>query len=242
MATTEITQLLLAGILFVSTFIRSAIGFGDALVAMPLLVFVTEIQTATPLVALVGLTSSFIILSNQWRLFNLHGIWRLFIATFIGIPFGLILIRFAPEQLVKSILGILLIIYGSYGLFELALPQLRDERLAGIFGFIAGVLGGGYNTNGPPIVIYGTLQRWSTDYYRINLQGYFFLTNCLIVTSHALSGLWTLEVVRAYLYSLPAIAAGIFLGNLIGKRIPTKVFEKLIYGLLLALGILFIVE
>jgi len=238
----ELTQLLLIGILSISTFIRSAIGFGDALVAMPLLVFVTELKTATPLVALVGLTSSFIILSNQWRLFNLHGIWQLCIATLIGISFGLILIQFAPEQLAKSILGILLIIYGLYSLFELPLPQLRDQRLAGFFGFIAGVLGGGYNTNGPPIIIYGTLQRWSEDYYRVNLQGYFFLTNCLIVISHRISGLWTTQVVQAYFYSLPAVVAGIFFGNLIGKRIPTKLFEKLIYGLLFALGILFIIE
>lgn len=238
----EVTQLLLIGILSISTFIRSAIGFGDALVAMPLLAFVTELQTATPLVALVGLTTSFIILSNQWRIINLHGIWQLFIATLIGIPFGLILIQFAPENLAKLVLGILLIIYGLYGLFELALPQLRDQRLAGIFGFTAGVLGGGYNTNGPPIIIYGTLQRWSADYYRINLQGYFFLTNCLIVTSHGIAGLWTTQVLQVYLYSLPAIAAGIFFGNLIGKHISTKVFEKLIYGLLFALGILFMIE
>ena len=238
----EVTRLLIVSILFISTFVRSAIGFGDALVAMPLLVLVTELKTATPLVALVGLTIAFVVLSSQWRMFSLHDIWQLSVATLIGIPFGLVLIRFAPESLAKSTLGILLILYGLYGLFGLVLPHLRDERLAGIFGFIAGVLGGAYNTNGPPIVIYGTLRRWSVEYYRINLQGYFFLTSCLIVASHGLAGLWTAQVIQAYLYSLPAVAIGILLGDLISSYIPTKIFEKLIYSLLILLGLLFMLD
>ncbi len=45
-------------VLFCSTFIRATFGFGDALVAMPLLAMVVGLKTATPLVALVASTRS----------------------------------------------------------------------------------------------------------------------------------------------------------------------------------------
>ncbi|RLD04929.1 MAG: sulfite exporter TauE/SafE family protein, partial [Chloroflexota bacterium] len=41
------TTLLVLAILFLSTFIRSALGFGDALIAMPLLAIVVGLQVAT---------------------------------------------------------------------------------------------------------------------------------------------------------------------------------------------------
>ncbi len=229
------------GILFVSTFIRSATGFGDALLAMPLLVLTVGLQTATPLVAFVASTISLTILVREWRTLELRGMWRLIFSTFIGIPLGLVLLNFAPEKLAKAILGTLLILYGLYGLSGLTLPQIRDEKLAGIFGFIAGVLGGAYNTNGPPIVIYGTLRRWSPDYFRVNLQGYFFLTNWLIIVGHGLAGLWTSQVLQLYVYSLPAVVTGIFIGEMVNKRIPKAMFSRLVYILLVVIGVLFVV-
>jgi uncharacterized protein len=45
-------------ILFVAELVRSSIGFGNALVAMPLLVLVMDLRLATPLVALVSMTAA----------------------------------------------------------------------------------------------------------------------------------------------------------------------------------------
>lgn len=236
------TQLIVLGILLIAALVRSVVGFGDALVAMPLLVLVIDLRVATPLVALMGLTIATAILLHQWRSLNLNGMWQLILFTLIGIPVGLALIKFMPPSLAKTILGILLIVYGAYGSCGLSLPHLKDDRLAGIFGFIAGILGGGYNTNGPPIVIYGTLRRWSQDYFRVNLQGYFLLSNCLIVASHGLAGLWTHTVLQLYVMSLPLLALGIFLGSLISQHISKSLFTKLIDSLLLIIGIIFLLE
>ncbi|QZZ21750.1 sulfite exporter TauE/SafE family protein [Leptothermofonsia sichuanensis E412] len=236
------TQIIVVSILFVAALVRAAVGFGDALVAMPLLILVIDLRVATPLVAIAGLTIAVAILFSQWKNFNLKGIGQLIVFTLLGIPFGLALIRFTPQHVAKTILGILLILYGVYGISGFPLPHLKDERLAGVFGLIAGILGGGYDTNGPPIVIYGTLRKWSQDYFRINLQGYFFLANCLIVISHGLAGLWTTEILQLYLMSLPLLGSGILLGSFIGNRISKSTFEKLIYIFLFFIGILFLFE
>ena len=45
--------------------------------------------------------------------------------------------------------------------------------MAWLFGFGAGVLGGAYGMNGPPLVAYGALRHWSPKRFRATLQGYF---------------------------------------------------------------------
>lgn len=225
-------------ILGLSAFVRSAIGFGDGLIAMGLVTGWIGLQTATPLVALVGTAISSSILVTQWRQVNIRVALPLIISTLIGIPFGLVLLRFAPEQVARAVLGVILVAYGAYGLLGLKLPAITTDRLAGLFGFVAGVLGGAYNTNGPPIVVYGTLRRWEPEQLRLTLQGYFFFTNFLILAGHAISGLWTVKVWSLVFISLPAVGLSVWVGGIVNQRIKRELFANLIFGVLLIVGLL----
>lgn len=236
------TVFLVAGILFFSTFIRSAVGFGDALLAMPLLALFVSLRTATPLVAFMGLMISLGVMITNWQTIDFRAAWRLNLASLAGIPFGLILILLAPEAPVKIILGLLLVGYGLYNLLTPGLPVLQNERLAYPFGFVAGILGGAYNTSGPPIVIYGALRRWPPDHFRATLQGYFFFSSILILAGQGLAGLWTWQVIWLFLYSMPLIACGIYLGEKVNCRLPKAAFRRIIFGLLIIVGILFLVS
>ena len=42
-------------VLFISTLVRATFGFGDALIAMPLLALVINIKIVTPLVAIIAI-------------------------------------------------------------------------------------------------------------------------------------------------------------------------------------------
>lgn len=229
-------------VLFIATYVRSTIGFGDALLAMPLLGVMVSLQTATPLVAFMGLAASTVITFIHWDTVDLRSAWRLIVASLVGIPFGLVMLYLAPEGPVKLLLGVLVTLYGLYNLLRPGLPLLPHEKLAYPFGFIAGVLGGAYNTNGPPIVIYGTLRRWSPDDFRATLQCYFFFTNILIVAGHGLAGLWTPPVLWLWLYSTPLVALGIYLGEKSSRHIPKELFQRFVYGLLIVAGLLFLVS
>lgn len=232
------TVVAVMAILGVAAFVRSAIGFGDALIAMGLITSWIGLQTATPLVALIGTVISSVILAAQWRELNLQAALTLIISTLIGIPIGLVLLKLAPEQIARAVLGMLLIAYGAYGLLGLQLPVVTTDRFAGVFGFVAGVLGGAYNTNGPPIVVYGTLRRWQPEQLRLTLQGYFFFTNFLILAGHAVSGLWTTKVWSLFFVSLPAVGLSIWLGGIVNQHIKRELFAKLIFSVLLVIGLL----
>lgn len=228
-------------ILFFCTSIRSAIGFGDALLAMPLLGVIMSLRTATPIVAFTGFFISFAILMFDQDRVDLKSAWRLILGTIAGVPFGLLLLRYAPEDLIKVGLGIILILYGLYNLTSPKFPQLHHERYAVFFGFVAGILGGAYNTNGPPIAIYGMLRRWSSAYFRATMQCYFLFSGIATIVGHGLAGLWTPLVWHLFLWSIPGIGVGIYIGDQINRLIPQPMFSQIIFGLLIAVGFLFLV-
>ena len=236
------TNLAVMGILFFSTFIRSALGFGDALIAMPLLTLLVGLGTATPLTAMAATTIAITILIRAWKKVDLKAAWRLVLTTWIGIPIGIYFLNAAPEVIVKSLLGIVIAGFGLYNLIVPKLPELKNENWAYLTGVIAGVLGGAYNTNGPPVVVYGILRRWDPVKFRATLQGYFLPTGLVILISHGLAGMWTPRVVNFYLFSIPVILGGVFLGGVVNQIIPKGKFDRIIYGFLVIIGLLLIIQ
>jgi uncharacterized membrane protein YfcA len=221
--------------------VRSALGFGDALVAMPLLALLVGVKVATPVVAFAASTIAITILLRHWRSVDVRATWRLVVASLAGIPFGLVLLKYAPEGRVKFVLGVLLIVYGLYSLLAPRLPTVRGEGLAYVFGFAAGVLGGAYNTNGPPVVVYGALKGWPPEYFRATLQGCFLLTGLMILVGHGVAGLWTPEVLRLYGFSLPAVMLAVFAGERLNRRLPREAFGRVVYAFLVVMGVLFLI-
>src|SRR5580704_11861616 len=90
-------------VLFLATVVRSAFGFGEALVAVPLLAFVMPVQEAAPTAVLVSITVAFIIVLQDWRRVHVRSAGWLVASTFLGIPLGLLLVKTLPEPLVEAI-------------------------------------------------------------------------------------------------------------------------------------------
>ena len=231
------------GVVFAAAFVRSALGFGDAVIAMPLLTMVIGLKTASPLVAFIGPTISVLVLARGWRKVDLKPAVRLIAASALGIPVGVYGLARLPEEPLKVALGALILFYGVFGLARPG-ARIRSERawLPWLVGGTAGVLGGAYNTNGPPVVAYGMLRGWPPESFRATLQGYFLPTGLMILAGHGLAGLWTAEVLRSYLHSLPALVAGVALGGLLNRKLTHALFAKLVYGSLAVMGLVLLVR
>ncbi|RPJ38420.1 MAG: hypothetical protein EHM35_04575 [Planctomycetaceae bacterium] len=62
--------------LFAATLLHATLGFGTALVAMPLLAVTVGIRLAAPLVGLVVLTTVAVLLARTWRSVDVQVAWR----------------------------------------------------------------------------------------------------------------------------------------------------------------------
>src|SRR5262249_45542153 len=145
---------LILAVIFVATVIRSAFGFGEALIAVPLLALVIPVEVAAPLAVLVSITVAIVIVLQDWQKVHLRTTGWLVLSTLFGIPVGVLLLLIAPEAVVKVILAVVIIMFSSYCLASRAPFELKDDKFAWLFGFLAGILGGAYGMNGPPLVVY----------------------------------------------------------------------------------------
>jgi uncharacterized protein len=237
-----VTIAAILAVLFLATLIRSAFGFGEALIAVPLLALLIPVEVAAPLAALVSITVAAVVLVQDWRKVHVGSAGWLILSTFVGIPLGLWLLIAAPEAVVKALLAVFIIGFSAYCLASRKLFELKNDRLAWVFGFVAGVLGGAYAMNGPPLVVYGTLRRWSAEHFRATLQGYFLFASLVGMAGYWLAGLWASTVTRYYLLSLPLVLAAIFLGRIVNQRLKRERFLVYVHVGLVVVGATLLIQ
>ena len=226
--------------MFVASLTHSSLGFGTALVAMPLLVLLTEIYTATPLVALSTIVIEILILWEDRHLIDLLSAKKFYVGAIFGIAGGLWLLKSVPESYVKNVLGILLILFGLYNLIHPRLTVLKSDWWDYYFGVASGLLGGAYNIKGPPIVLMGTLRQWPMNGFRASMQLLSLPLAIMILVGHGIGGFWTMTVLELFLYSLPAVFLGIWLGGKINRNLSPEKYKKYIYVSLVILGFLLV--
>jgi uncharacterized membrane protein YfcA len=231
-------------IVFVATLIRSAFGFGEALIAVPLLAFYMPVKVATPLAVLVSITIAAVVVAQDWRHIHVRSAGWLVFSTLFGIPLGLLLLTRSPEHLIKLVLGGLILIFALFclaGNMRFRLPyDSRASLLA--CGFVAGILGGAYGMNGPPLVIYGSLRNWTAQHFRATLQAYFLPASVLGMCGYLREGLWTRVVTEDYLLCLPVMIPAVLLGRVVNHRLPAAAFSRYVYVGLAAIGIALLMQ
>src|SRR3546814_294018 len=136
--------------IFLATLVRSSFGFGESLVAVPLLALYVPLEIAVPVSVLVSITVAGVVVAQDWKKIHVRSAGWLVLFTLLGIPLGLILLTTANEQMVKACLAVVIIGFSLYSLFGRSIV-LESESWAGLFlcGLFAGIFGGAYGLNGP---------------------------------------------------------------------------------------------
>jgi uncharacterized protein len=229
-------------IIFLASTVFCTFGFGDALLAMPFLSLSIGVQQATPLMALTGFTLAILLLSGSIRQINKPEAARLVIGSLLGVPIGVLILKYGNEQNIRIAVGAIIIAVALYNLLRPSLKELESDASAPVFGFVGGILAGAFNTSAPPVVMYGTMRRWSPAVFVGMMQAYFIPTDIFVIAGHLKSGLLNETVLRMYVLCVPFLLAAVFLGNFLKKRIPTHKFYHWIFLLILASGVLLVVR
>lgn len=224
-------------VMFFAAFTKGLTGFGQALVAVPLLTAVVSVRVTSPLMSLFALFSNVYLLIVHRKALNWPEVWRLSLASLVGTPLGVWGLSALDERVVLGLLGIVLVSYSLYCLLGPKLPQIRNVNLAFPFGFVAGVLSGAYNTGGPPAVIYGNGRNWEPAEFKGNLQAFFMINSLMVSPSHLLHGNYAEEVLRLFLVALPFMIAGMLVGSRMDRYLDPARFRKVVLVVLVGLGL-----
>jgi uncharacterized membrane protein YfcA len=223
---------------FVGGFASGLAGFAMGFIVSGIwLHVITPVQTAALIVGFGLWTQGY----GVWKLRHTLN-WRL-LAPFvaggaIGVPLGTILLTWIDPVFMRSGVGLLLIVYGVYGLMQPQLGPVRAGRAAdsGI-GFLNGVLCGLTGLPGFIITVWCQLRGWSKDMQRAIFQPVMLAAIVLTAVSLSIKGAVTADTIRLYFLGLPALLAGLWLGFRLYGKLDDAAFRKLVLVLLLVAGL-----
>ena len=231
-------------IVFLATLVRSTVGFGESLVAVPLLLLFIPVETAVPLSVMVSVTIAAVVVVQDHRHIHFQSAKWLIVFAVLGIPFGIYILIHGNEHIVKAGLGFLIILHSIYALTWKRSFRLAKDKIAWLFicGFFSGVLGGAYGLNGPPLAVYGNIRGWTAKHFRATLQAYFLPASIFGMAGYWYQGLWTIDVTHYFFMSVPVIIPAIFLGRFFNHRLKDETFLKSIYFGLIITGLLLLFQ
>ena len=233
-------------------------GFGDAIIAMPLLalLFGVEAVRAAPLVVSVSFCMS---LANtsvdiQSGAQRAAGRWTTSLALLggavIGVPLGVRALVTVPPYAIRGCVGALLLAYGSLNLYvaraetgDAAAPAQDEGSLAALavafpFGLAAGFLGGAVAEPGPAAVVLGQARRWTPPTLRCMLLRFFLPVQVLSLMEFQKAGLIDAATAAQALVALPLVAVAVVGGTKINRTVDPDDFSEILAVLVLILGCL----
>src|SRR4051794_19519071 len=116
------------GILFFATLVRSAFGFGQALVAVPLLALVIPVGVAVPLTTLLSIPVAGFILAQDWRKVHVRSAWYLVLPTLFGLPVGVYVLTAVSPSVVKVVMAAVIIAFSAFSLIGRWKPHFPDDK------------------------------------------------------------------------------------------------------------------
>jgi uncharacterized membrane protein YfcA len=145
-----------------------------------------------------------VVVLQDWRRIEFGSAGGLILASLFGIPLGVLLLAKTNDHVVKLILTVVIAAFSLYSLTIGRVRRLHQDHAGWLVacGFLAGILGGAYGMNGPPVAVYGALRRWSPQQFRATRQGYFLPASVVGLAGYFSSGSGTPP--------LPAIFCGRF--------------------------------
>jgi len=172
--------------------------------------------------------------------------WRVvmpFIAGGVfGVPLGTLLLTYLNPTYVRTGVGVMLVAYSTYFLARPHFKPISAGRGADLcIGVLNGILGGMTGLSGPIITVWCQIRGWPRNDQRAIYQPVILSAFVLTAVSLAVAGTVTADLARIYLYGLPSLAAGLWLGLHLYGRLDETAFRKVILILLLLSGLVLIV-
>jgi len=226
-----------AVVIAAASFVQGLAGFGIGLVSLAFLPFLMEPATAVVLMTVYAAVFAVVIFIPLWRDFTLHGMTALVVGTIIATPAGVWLLAGLPSDVLKRLIGLVLLAIVALEWLALYPARLRGRGWGFGAGLVAGLIGGAVGTPGPPVILYAAAQDWSPRTVKANIQAFLIVNQALILVGYWWAGLLGREVWRlTALYAGPAVL-GLAAGMLLFTRLDRVRFRRVVFAVLFVSGL-----
>jgi len=231
-------------VVFFAFFVRGVSGFGSATIAIPLLAHVVPLKLAVPLLLALDFLATVATIRIDREHVNKTEVKRLIPWAMIGVITGALLLVRLPPQILLTGLGVLVVIFGIRTLLKPAGEAPVSHWWSVPAGFTGGFFGSMFGSGAAtPYMIYLTHRLSDKRKVRATFSGFAFFDYGFRLITFLFTGLllqWALGIVLAI--GVPAMAAGLYIGNRIHHRISNERALQVIGVMLVVSGVSLVVK
>ncbi len=223
---------------FAGALVAGLSGFAFGLVAASIWLYIlTPLQTATLIVAFGLIVQGY----SVWKLrhaLEWAKLWPFMLGAAVGVPVGVAILGWANPAHVKASIGVFLVLYSLYALLR---PKMASVTAGGAaadagVGFLNGVLGGITGLAGILVTIWCGLRGWPKDRQRTIFQPVAVAIFAMSAAWLGIKGSVSADTIRLFLFGLPVLLAGTWLGVKLYGRLDETAFRSVVLVLLLVSG------
>jgi len=149
-------------------FVSGLAGFGTALMALGIWLYVLTPAFAVPLVLICSVSAQLSTLPAMWRLLDFKLAVPFVLGGLAGMPIGALLVARADPQVFKLSVGVMLLVFPT-ALYFSRVPmtfRLGGRAADAVVGFAGGILGGLAGLSGPLPTLWASVRGWTKDQRR----------------------------------------------------------------------------
>ena len=221
----------IAGCIAFASFAQTLSGFGFSLLAVPLMTLVVSPRDAVVVATISGAIST----TSQAVIDRKHVdssiAKRLILASYAGMPFGLMAFIFVSETGLRLVLGVVVI---SAAVLLLRGFRLRDDshHLDWLFGIVSGFLSTSTSTNGPPLVFLMQARQLAPATFRATINTVFAVVNVGALALFVSAGKVNGNNLSGVAVAVPALGVALAIGYAVRRHITQERFNTLVILLL----------
>ena len=223
-------------IVFGASFLQGVIGFGFALIVVPLGLSLLGKTTIVTSVLIIGITLNLLLILKNKERIDKKMMGFLIIASFIGMIIGVELFKIVPSNILQLFAGLLVIVYSIYSaFFKITLP--KSNKLTFIAGLLSGILNSSTGLSGPPIVMLLANQQTNKMVFKKSLSVFFLFMNITTLILYLFNNYLTSQGLTVGLIAVPIVLLAGYLGNKLSGVINMKAFNTITLLIILITGV-----
>ncbi len=224
---------------FAACFVNNIAGFGAAMVALPLMGLLgVDMAIAIPAGLLLALVVNVQLFWDCRHAVDVSRTWPVLVGVIPGAFFGASLFSVAQEGTLRIAVGVLLVLYSLWGLCMERQTRIIISRYWGVVvGFLSSGLAATIGFPGPPLIVYAAFSGWKKESVKGGLTVFFMLSSTLAIVAQIVAGIQSVQTLSMAGAGIPGVIGGGFLGIMVSRRIGEYSFRKIIYVLLMLMGL-----
>lgn len=235
---------------FCSFFVKGIAGFGDPLIAQPLL-SMTQMNTSSqisPLNLLMQWPLNLYISFKNRKKFSIAKTLPMIICILIGMGGAMIFLKKLTENseytwILKAGLGLLIVFCGIEMLTRKPSTKHKGNPVVmALVSIASGITAGLYGIN---LFFVAYIERTGyvdRDQFRGQMCFIFFIENTIRLIIYICTGIYTAFLLKLALISIFGVAAGMFVGTHVDKRLSEKTVHKIITIVFIVAGLSTVVK